>query len=441
MKIAVIGAGYVGLVSAAGFAEFGNSVVCIDKDQTKIDQLQKCISPIFEPGLEDILKSNIKKGKLRFSSDINEVKNYGIIFIAVGTPQSADGSADLSALFSVAITLKSIFKENDYPSRVLVIKSTVPVGTADKIRDIITPRLACVISNPEFLREGAAVSDFMRPDRVIIGCNDDKFVHIMEKLYEPVSNVTHIFITDSRTAELTKYASNAMLASRISFMNEIAELSENVGADIDMVRRGIGADNRIGSKYLYPGPGFGGSCFPKDLNALRFVAGQNSVSHKMVDAILEVNENQKHALFGKILTVLNSSFANKVICIWGLSFKAMTDDIRDSPAISLIDDLINYNKVYYGFKEIRVHDPKALNNTKNKYEGKLKYYEDMYEAANSADVLILTTEWREYRSPDFDLLKRNSSKMILIDGRNIWHGKDVAEAGLRYCCIGQKFIG
>ena len=436
MKIAIVSAGYVGLVSAIGFSEFGNDVVCIDKDVVKIEQLQKCISPIFEPGLEDLLKSNTKQKKLRFTTDIQEVKDCGIVFIAVGTPQSDDGSADLSAFFNVVNTLKSIFEANNYSSRVLIIKSTVPVGTADRVREIIPSDLACVISNPEFLREGAAIDDFMRPDRVVIGCNNDKFAHIMEKLYEPVSNVTHILITDSRTAELIKYASNAMLASRVSFMNEIAELSENVGADIDMIRRGIGTDSRIGSKYLYPGPGFGGSCFPKDLNALACIAEQHSTRHKMVDATLEVNEYQKHALFAKVHSVLNMDLHDKIICIWGLAFKAMTDDVRDSPALVLIDDLNYYSDVH-----IHVHDPKALANTERKYGGRLKYCEDMYNAAVGADVLVLVTEWREYRAPDFNLLKLAAPELILIDGRNIWHKTDVKEAGLRYCRIGQKLIG
>jgi UDPglucose 6-dehydrogenase len=438
MKIAVIGAGYVGLVSAAGFAEFGNNVICIDKDLEKIEQLQKCHSPIFEPGLEDLITSNIKKGRLQFTTDIQKVEGYGIILIAVGTPQSSDGSADLSALFSVIHMLKSIL-ENDAINRILIIKSTVPVGTADKIREIITPNSACVVSNPEFLREGAAIDDFMRPDRIIIGCDNKRCsfgcVRVMEKLYEPVSNVTHMLVTDSCTAELTKYASNAMLASRVSFMNEIAALSENVGADIDMIRRGMGADNRIGPKYLYPGPGFGGSCFPKDLNALIYTAEQYSVPHKMINATLEVNEHQKHALFARIQNCTNFDLYGKTICIWGLAFKAMTDDIRDSPAIALIDDLIIYSDV-----DIHVHDPKALLNAERKYGDRLKYYDDMYNAAMSVDVLVLVTEWREYRAPDFSLLKLAAPNLILIDGRNIWNKNDIEEAGLRYCRIGQKLM-
>lgn len=444
----MIGAGYVGLVSAAGFAEFGNDVVCIDKSEEKLNQLRDRIIPFYEPGLEDLVRSNMEAGRLSFSSNVRDAWVADVIFLAVGTPQSSEGSADLSQLWGAIEELEATYvSEPNTRHHILVLKSTVPVGTGEEVGAFIRSKNRMmgkwcpVANNPEFLREGTAVEDFLRPDRVVVGISEYRdpasggsnlaTKHVMQRLYEPVSNVAPLLFMTSASAELSKYASNAMLATRISFMNEIANLAEKVGADAEDVRKAVGHDVRIGHRYLYPGPGFGGSCFTKDLNALAFTARKHGSPHTLAEATLQVNDRQKLVPVAKMKTLLGG-ISGKKIGIWGLAFKPLTDDIRDAPSLAVIDSLIEYGC------RIVVHDPKAFKNVCAIYKARIDYATNKYEAATKVDGLILMTEWREYRSPDFMHLAELSPGLAVVDARNVWDEREAREAGIQYARIGRN---
>ena len=433
MHIAVIGTGYVGLVAGAGFSDFGNDVMCVDVDASKIAMLNEGRVPIYEPGLDTLIAENKRAGRLTFSTDVaGAIRKADVIFIGVGTPQSKDGSADLSAVFAVAETIG----KNMTGFKVIATKSTVPVGTADKVKAIIaqhTKEHFAVASNPEFLKEGDAVADFMKPDRVVIGVDDDRARDVLQKLYAPfVMTNDRILMMDPRSAELSKYASNAMLAVRISFMNDLAMLAEKVGADIGLVRRAVGSDVRIGNKFLFPGPGFGGSCFPKDLSALLYTAAEANHDLLVVRAAQKVNEQQKHVLFKKIDKHFGGDVKGKVVGVWGLAFKAKTDDIRESPALVLVDDLLAAGAI------VQAHDPEAMPNVKALYGDKIKLVDSVYAAVEGADALALVTEWHEFRSPDFARMKQLMKTPAIFDGRNIWSPKDLQAMGFSYTGIGRK---
>jgi UDPglucose 6-dehydrogenase len=444
MQLAVVGTGYVGLVAGAGFSDFGNDVACVDVDESKIARLLKGEVPIYEPGLDTLIASNVRAGRLQFSTDIaGAIRGAEVVIIAVGTPPANDGSADLSAVFAVAETIgKTIESESQAKGaaaafKVIVTKSTVPVGTADKIREIVgklTSAPFAVASNPEFLKEGNAINDFMKPDRVVIGADHPRAVEALRHLYAAFVRATdRIHVMDPRSAELTKYASNALLATRISFMNDLAVLAEKLGADIELVRKGVGADPRIGPKFLFPGPGFGGSCFPKDISALLY-AGR-TVGHELalVRATEEVNTRQKKLLGSKVLAHFkDASLAGRTIAVWGLSFKPQTDDIRESPALTLIDDLLAKGAT------VHAHDPQAIANVKAIYGDRVLFSDGMYGATEGADALCLVTEWHEYRTPDFHRLKRLMREPTLFDGRNMWVPAEVREIGFTYTGIGRR---
>lgn len=432
MQLAVVGTGYVGLVAGAGFADFGNDVACVDVDAGKIARLQRGEVPIYEPGLDALIASNSKAGRLKFSTDVaGAIRNAEVVFIAVGTPPAADGSADLSAVFAVAKTIG----ENMNGFKVVATKSTVPVGTADRVKEIIggvTKESFGVASNPEFLKEGNAINDFMKPDRVVIGSDSAKARDVLRHLYSPFVRATdRIHVMDARSAELTKYAANALLATRISFMNDLAMLAERVGADIDFVRKGVGADPRIGPKFLFPGPGFGGSCFPKDISALQKTALQHGYDLAVVRAVEDVNARQKKVLGAKVKAHFGEGLAGRTVAVWGLAFKPQTDDIRESPALTLIDDLLAAGA------GVRAHDPEAMPNVKAVYGDRVQFADSMYGAAEGADALALVTEWHEYRSPDFHRLLKLLKQPVLFDGRNMWVPSEVREMGFTYYGIGR----
>jgi UDPglucose 6-dehydrogenase len=442
MQLAVVGTGYVGLVAGAGFADFGNDVACVDVDEGKIARLLKGEVPIYEPGLDVLIASNVRAERLRFSTDIaGAIRGAEIVIIAVGTPMADDGSADLSAVFAVAETIgktleaEAVEKGAENVFKVVVTKSTVPVGTADRIKEIIgklTSAPFAVASNPEFLKEGTAISDFMKPDRVVIGSDHPRALDALRHLYAAFVRATdRIHAMDARSAELTKYASNALLATRISFMNDLAVLAEKLGADIEPVRKAVGADARIGPKFLFPGPGYGGSCFPKDISALLFTG--RSVDHELalLRATEEVNVRQKKVLGAKVKAHFKGSLEGRTIAIWGLSFKPQTDDIRESPALTLIDDLLALGAV------VQAHDPEAIANVKAIYGSRVVFSDAMYGAAEGADALALVTEWHSYRTPDFHRLKRVMREPALFDGRNMWTPKEVRELGFFYTGIGR----
>jgi len=435
MKLAMIGAGYVGLVTGAGFSQFGHEVVCADLDINKVDKLNRGESPIYEPGLDDLLMTNIKEGRLSFSTDVRAaIEGADVIFITVGTPQADDGSADLSAVMATARTIGEVLKKIGKPSKVVVLKSTVPVGTTRTVGQIIASYCdgyTCVASNPEFLREGTAVEDFMRPDRVVIGTNCQNARETLVRLYKPFTNPHKIFVMDPSSSELTKYASNAILATRISFMNELANLASSLGANIDRIREGMGADARIGPQYLYPGPGYGGSCFPKDVSALMSMAHNAGQELLVVKAADQANKIQLQRL-GLMVYKHFKQLEGKRICVWGAAFKAETDDIRESPALAFI------NKMIESGVEIVVHDPQALDSIRRQYGSKVKTCDNMYEAARGADALVLCTEWRQYRSPDLDELLRMSSKIAVFDGRNVWDKSDFDAKGITYISISRR---
>lgn len=438
MNIAVVGTGYVGLVSGACFAEMGVNVTCVDINEEKIKELQKGNIPIYEPGLDEIVLRNQREKRLNFSTDLAAcLDNVDIVFSAVGTPPDEDGSADLSYVLDVAKTIgKNI---NKYI--LLVTKSTVPVGTAQKVKETVQNELNKrkvniefdVASNPEFLKEGAAIQDFLRPDRVIIGVDSEKAKELMSRLYKPMLlNNFRVIFTDIPSAEMIKYAANSMLATRISFMNDIANLCELVGADVNMVRKGIGSDTRIGSKFLYPGCGYGGSCFPKDVKALIKTAEKNGYDMKILKAVECVNENQKQIVYQKLSEFYNGNLQNKTIAIWGLAFKPETDDMREATSLVTID-LLNKSNCH-----IQVFDPIAMNECKRRIGNKVVYADTMYEAVSNADALLVLTEWKQFRLPNWDLIKSSMKFPLIIDGRNIYDSTYLEKIGIKYYCIGKK---
>ncbi len=434
MKICMVGTGYVGLVSGAGFSEIGNDVVCADIEATKVARLRAGEIPIFEPGLEDIVRRNAAAGRLTFSDDVAaSIASAQVIFIAVGTPPRSDGGADLSAVDKVAAMVAA----NVPREVVLVLKSTVPVGTNARVRRIVAgaKHRVHVVSNPEFLKEGDAIVDFLRPNRVVVGCDpDDDFARdIMGRLYRPLTmDRDRLIWMSPPSAELTKYVSNTMLAMRISFVNEIAALCEKVGADVHEVRFGVGSDDRIGSKFLYAGPGYGGSCFPKDVQALVHTAREHGVELDLAGATHRVNERQKGTLARKLRAQFDGDLRGKRIAIWGLSFKPRTDDIRESSALTLIEVLLAEGA------EVIAHDPAAMDNARRLFGARVTFVDDAYEAAAGADALCLTTEWRQYQSPDFDRLRASMRRPLLLDGRNIWSTYSLRKQGFLYESIGAQ---
>mgnify|MGYP001264161028 CR=1 FL=1 len=441
MNITVIGSGYVGLVSGTCFAEMGNRVTCVDIDSAKIDKLNQGIIPIFEPGLETMVLKNIKNKNLYFTTKlIDALQNSKIAFIAVGTPMGEDGSADLQYVLAVA---KSIGKSMQ--KRLIVVdKSTVPIGTADKVRAIIQKELDIrqsdlkfdIVSNPEFLKEGAAVSDFMKPDRVVIGTDSDYANEKMKQLYHPFCMSRDRFISmDIRSAEMTKYAANAMLATKISFMNEIANICETVGADVNQVRLGIGSDQRIGYSFIYPGAGYGGSCFPKDVKALKKFAKENGYNAQLIGAVEEVNNAQKLVINQKVVNRFGEDLTGFTFGIWGLAFKPGTDDMREAPSIYIIKELVNRGA------QIKAYDPKAVNEAKTHYLKGIKnvmYMTSKYDVLEGSDALILLTEWKEFRSPEFEVIKTKLKKPIIFDGRNQYYTHKLDQKGFEYYQIGKK---
>ena len=433
MKVAVVGTGYVGLVAGACLAETGNEVVCADVDPRKVARLNKGDIPIYEPGLESLVRRNQVEGRLAFSTDIGAAVEHGrVVFIAVGTPPGEDGSADLQHVLAVAHT---IGKHMNAP-KVVVTKSTVPVGTAEKVRAAIHAETRSpfhVCSNPEFLKEGAAIEDFMKPDRVVLGVDSDEAREVMGELYAPfVRTGNPILFMDLPSAEITKYAANTMLATRISFMNQVADLCERVGADITMVRRGIGTDRRIGSAFLFPGPGYGGSCFPKDVKALIHTAREMGMEPALFEAVETVNELQKRVLLKKLLANLGRNLSGRQIAVWGLAFKAETDDMRESPALPLVDGIMEAGGA------VRAHDPKALETARTIYGDRLYYARDPYDAAAGADALVIVTEWLVYRTPDFDRLKQLLARPLVLDGRNLYDPGRMSRMGFEYHGIGRR---
>ena len=436
MNIAIVGTGYVGLVSGACFAEMGVDVTCVDIDQNKIDRLLLGEIPIYEPGLEDMVKRNVEAGRLHFTTDLTScLDDVEVVFSAVGTPPDEDGSADLKYVLAVARTFGRHIKKYT----ILVTKSTVPVGTAQKVKAVIQEELDKrgekvafeVASNPEFSKEGAAVKDFMTPDRVVVGTESIRACKIMSRLYKPfmLSGERMIF-TDIPSAEMIKYAANSMLATRISFMTDIANLCEQVGADVNMVRKGVGSDTRIGKKFLYAGCGYGGSCFPKDVKALIKTAEQNGCEMKVLKAVEEVNEKQKSILFEKLQRHYAGSLKGRTIALWGLAFKPETDDMREAPALVLIDKLTGSGCM------VKVYDPIAMGECKRRIGDKVIYCKDMYDAVVDADALLLVTEWKEFRMPSFAVLEKTMAGKVIVDGRNIYDKEEVAEHGFVYYKIG-----
>lgn len=436
MNVAIIGTGYVGLVSGTCFAEMGANVTCIDIDHEKIERLHRGIIPIYEPGLEDMVRRNVEAGRLHFATDLKEVINdVEVVFSAVGTPPDEDGSADLKYVLDVART----FGQSINKYTILVTKSTVPVGTAAKVREAVSEELRKrgagiefdVASNPEFLKEGNAIKDFMTPDRVVVGTDSERARTIMARLYKPfMLSGERMIYTDIPSAEMIKYAANSMLATRISFMNDIANLCELVGADVNMVRKGIGADTRIGKKFLYPGCGYGGSCFPKDVKALINTASKAGYEMDVLKAVERVNERQKSILFEKLMRHFNGDIKGKKIALWGLSFKPETDDMREAPALVLIDLMTEAGAT------VKVFDPIAMNECRRRVGDKVSYAIDMYDAATDADALMLVTEWNQFRIPSWSVLKKVMNGKVVIDGRNIYDADYLREEGFNYYKIG-----
>lgn len=434
MKIAMIGVGYVGLVTGVGFSQFGNEVICADVNAEKIKQLQAMKSPIYEPGLDELLRDNVTHGRLSFTTNIREaIAKSEVIFIAVGTPQAADGSADLSAVMATARTIGEVLRDTKQQQKVIVIKSTVPVGTNRQVGKIISSyfdRDGCMASNPEFLREGTAVEDFLRPDRVVVGTNCILARDALERLYRPFASGKILFM-DPASSELVKYASNAYLAIRISYMNELSNLASAVGADIDHIRAGMGSDPRIGPRYLYTGPGYGGSCLPKDVSALEHIAEVAGQQMKLVRVAQEVNQARRQ-LLGNLVRKYFGSLSGKKICVWGAAFKAETDDIRESPALYFIDAMLSDGAI------VTVHDPQASTRVAEHYGFRVSVVEDQYEALKDSDALALCTEWRQYRNPDIRLMKSVAPSLVVFDGRNIWEKKEFDAAGVHLFGIVRK---
>lgn len=436
MNIAIVGTGYVGLVSGVCFAEMGIDVTCVDIDSAKIERLKQGEIPIYEPGLDEMLLRNVAAGRLHFTTDLRTcLDSVEVVFSAVGTPPDEDGSADLQYVLAVART----FGQSISKYTILVTKSTVPVGTAQKVKAAIQQELDKrgvqvefdVASNPEFLKEGAAIKDFMGPDRVVVGTDSPRAQKIMARLYKPfMLNSERMIFTDIPSAEMIKYAANSMLATRISFMNDIANLCELVGADVNMVRKGIGSDTRIGRKFLYPGCGYGGSCFPKDVKALIKTAEQNGYQMRVLKAVEEVNERQKAILFDKLNKRFDGNLKGKTVALWGLAFKPETDDMREAPALVLIEKLLAAGCT------VKVFDPVAMDECRRRVGDKVRYGKDMYDATVDADALILVTEWKTFRMPSWDVLARSMRNKLVIDGRNIYDAAELAESGFEYCKIG-----
>ncbi|HKV52232.1 MAG TPA: UDP-glucose/GDP-mannose dehydrogenase family protein [Gemmatimonadaceae bacterium] len=432
MRITVVGTGYVGLVVGACLAETGSDVVCADIDERKINGLKQNVLPIYEPGLEDLVERNQQQKRLTFTTDVGTaVKNAEVVFIAVGTPPDEDGSADLRHVLSVADEIG----RNMAREMVIITKSTVPVGTARKVADAVAKNAKFpfhMCSNPEFLKEGAAVEDFMRPDRVVLGVDSDYSRSVMAELYAPfVRTGKPILFMDIPSAELTKYAANGMLATRISFMNEIANLCEKVGANVDNVRKGIGSDVRIGPSFLFPGPGYGGSCFPKDVKALLRTAQENNSALKVLDAVEEANERQKHRLFEKLSSVMPDGLRGCRIAVWGLAFKPQTDDMRESPALTLIESLLEAGAT------VVAHDPVAMPEARRRLGDRIAYADANYDALAGADALVVVTDWNQFRHPDFERIKSSLKRPIVIDGRNLYHPDKMAALGFTYRSIGR----
>ena len=439
MKITVFGSGYVGLVTGACLADVGNQVMCMDVDQGKIDKLKQGIIPIYEPGLEDMVKDNMAAGRLHFTTDVKEAVDFGLFqFIAVGTPPDEDGSADLRYVLAVAKSVAEHMSEY----KIIVDKSTVPVGTADKVKQAVLDVLAergeaqefDVVSNPEFLKEGSALDDFMKPDRIIIGTDNPRTAELLKALYAPFNRSRERVITmDIRSAELTKYAANAMLATKISFMNELANLAERLGADIENVRHGIGSDSRIGYSFIYPGCGYGGSCFPKDVKALERTAKEMGYHAELLSAVENVNDRQKHRLFEKISAHYPNGVKGKTFALWGLAFKPNTDDMREAPSRVLLEALIDAGAT------VQAYDPEAMHEAQRIYGDKagLTYCAKQNQALDNADALIIVTEWKQFRSPDFDDLSKVLKDKVIFDGRNMYEPKFVKQAGLQYYAIGR----
>jgi UDPglucose 6-dehydrogenase len=433
MKVTVVGSGYVGLVAGACLAETGNDVVCADVDARKIARLTQSDLPIYEPGLEPLVQRNQAEGRLRFTTDVGAAVEHGrVVFVAVGTPPGEDGSADLQHVLSVARTIGQHMNE----CKVIVTKSTVPVGTAERVRAAIRAETRApfhVCSNPEFLKEGAAIDDFMKPDRVVLGVDSEEAREIMTELYAPfVRTGNPLLFMDIPSAEVTKYAANAMLATRISFMNQVADLCERVGADVAMVRRGIGSDRRIGGAFLFPGPGYGGSCFPKDVKALIRTARETGMEPELLEAVESVNERQKLVLLAKLKDRLGQSLRGMQIAVWGLSFKAETDDMRESPSISLLDGILDAGG------SARVHDPKAMEVAREMYGERLYYARDPYDALAGAQALVIVTEWLQYRNPDFERMRTLLKTPVIFDGRNLYDPDRVIRLGFEYHGIGRR---
>lgn len=436
MKIVVVGTGYVGLVTGTCLAEVGIDVICVDVDTRKIENLKNGILPIYEPGLDKLVHKNYEKGRLRFSTNLAEsIKGADVAFIAVGTPPGEDGSADLQYVLTVAREIG----ENMSDYGVIITKSTVPVGTAKKVKKAIKEALDArgvnieydVASNPEFLKEGAAVNDFMKPDRIVVGVESDKARGILEKLYHPfVLNGHPVLFMDIPSAEMTKYAANAMLATKISFMNDMANLCEIMGADVNLVRKGIGTDPRIGNKFIYPGIGYGGSCFPKDVKALVRTARENGYEMRILQSVEDVNEDQKYLLFNKIMKRFDGNIKGKKFAMWGLSFKPNTDDMREAPSLVIIDNLVKEGAV------VTAYDPVAMDEAKHMIGDKINYAKDEYAALDGADALLVVTEWPEFRIPDFEDVKARLNGNLIFDGRNIFERSEMKKMGMEYHCVG-----
>src|SRR6266478_6175428 len=435
MKICVVGTGYVGLVAGTCFAESGNDVVCVDNVAAKIEALRQGHVPIYEPGLEELIRRNVSEARLAFSTDLADaVKKSLVCFIAVGTPEGADGAADLSAVMDVAAAIGRAM--DGY--RVIVAKSTVPIGTAERIKQAVaaaTRHPFDVVSNPEFLKEGAAIEDFMKPDRVVIGATSQRAVDIMRELYDPfVRTGNPILVMDNASAEMTKYAANALLATRISFMNEMANLCERVGADVDQVRRGIGYDRRIGHHFLFPGVGYGGSCFPKDVKAIIRTAHENGLEFPLLNAVEHVNETQKRLLVEKVAHHFGDELKNRRFAIWGLAFKPRTDDMREAPSIVVIEELLRRGAV------VEAHDPEALNEARKVFADRIRYHRLNYDALEGVDALLVITDWNEFRRPDFKRMRQLMRTPVIFDGRNLYDHDALREHGFTYYPIGRPAL-
>jgi UDPglucose 6-dehydrogenase len=435
MKIAVIGTGYVGLVTGTCLAETGNEVICVDIDKEKVEKMRNGIVPIYEPHLDVLFERNIKANRLKFTTSIDEGLEHGdIIFLALPTPEDEDGSADLSYVLNVSEEIGKKIKEY----KVIVDKSTVPVGTSEKVHSVIAKNASCefdVVSNPEFLREGFAVDDFLKPERIVVGSSSERAIAMMKKLYSPfVRSGNPIIIMDEKSAELTKYAANSFLATKITFMNEIANYCEKVGADVDMVRAGMGTDSRIGKRFLFPGIGYGGSCFPKDVKALQKAGKDKNYDFKILNSVIEINSAQKTILLPKISTYFKNDLKGKTIAVWGLAFKPETDDIREAPSIDMMKGLLEKGA------KLQVFDPEAMPNIEKSFGTKLNYSESMYAALEGADALLICTEWSIFRTPDYTKLRQLLKNPVVFDGRNLYNINDMESEGFTYVSVGRKAI-